>query len=84
MKTFKSAIGALYSLYKGETVQQLANGIDCSLLGAGGAFPHTHPGNIPMHAWSSFVPYAIGCGCSVIVSASWRNHCGKRCDLQDS
>jgi malonate-semialdehyde dehydrogenase (acetylating)/methylmalonate-semialdehyde dehydrogenase len=28
------------------------------------------PGNIPMHAWSSFVPYALAAGCSVVVSPS--------------
>ena len=28
------------------------------------------PGNIPMHAWSSFVPYALACGCSVLVKPS--------------
>jgi malonate-semialdehyde dehydrogenase (acetylating)/methylmalonate-semialdehyde dehydrogenase len=28
------------------------------------------PNNIPMHAWSSFVPYAIASGCPVIVSPS--------------
>jgi malonate-semialdehyde dehydrogenase (acetylating)/methylmalonate-semialdehyde dehydrogenase len=74
IENIESAIGALYSLYKGEAVQQLANGIDCSLLWEPvGPFLVLTPGNIPMHAWSSFVPYAIGCGCTVIVSASWQN-----------
>ncbi len=74
IENIESALGALYSLYKGETVQQLANGIDCSLLWEPvGPFLILTPGNIPMHAWSSFVPYAIGCGCPVIVSASWQN-----------
>jgi malonate-semialdehyde dehydrogenase (acetylating)/methylmalonate-semialdehyde dehydrogenase len=74
IENIESAIGALYSLYKGESVQQLARGIDCSLLWEPvGPFLILTPGNIPMHAWSSFVPYAIGCGCTVIVSPSWQN-----------
>jgi malonate-semialdehyde dehydrogenase (acetylating)/methylmalonate-semialdehyde dehydrogenase len=28
------------------------------------------PNNIPMHAWSSYVPYAIASGCPVVVSPS--------------
>ncbi|NCO60587.1 MAG: aldehyde dehydrogenase [Deltaproteobacteria bacterium CG_4_8_14_3_um_filter_51_11] len=74
IENIESAIGALYSLYKGESVQQLARGIDCSMLWEPvGPFLILTPGNIPMHAWSSFVPYAIGCGCTVIVSPSWQN-----------
>ncbi len=74
IENIESAIGALYSLYKGEAVQQLARGIDCSLLWEPvGPFLILTPGNIPMHAWSSFVPYAIGCGCTVVVSPSWQN-----------
>jgi malonate-semialdehyde dehydrogenase (acetylating)/methylmalonate-semialdehyde dehydrogenase len=74
IENIESALGALYSLYKGEAVQQLARGIDCLLLWEPvGVFLILTPGNIPMHAWSSFVPYAIGCGCTVIVSPSWQN-----------
>jgi len=35
-----------------------------------GPFLIVTPGNIPMHAWSSFVPYALAAGCSVVVSPS--------------
>ena len=28
------------------------------------------PNNIPMHAWSSYVPYALASGCPVVVSPS--------------
>ncbi|MFH1954297.1 MAG: aldehyde dehydrogenase family protein, partial [Pseudomonadota bacterium] len=35
-----------------------------------GAFLIITPGNIPMHAWSSFVPYAMAAGCTVVVSPS--------------
>jgi malonate-semialdehyde dehydrogenase (acetylating) / methylmalonate-semialdehyde dehydrogenase len=38
-----------------------------------GVFVMILPGNIPTHSWSSFVPYALACGCSVIISPSWQN-----------
>ena len=71
MENIEAAGSALYSLYKGEHVEQLANGIDCYLLREPvGPFLIITPGNIPMHAWSSFVPYALACGCTVIVKPS--------------
>ena len=71
MENIEAAGSALYSLYKGEHVDQLANGIDCYLLREPvGPFLIITPGNIPMHAWSSFVPYALACGCTVIVKPS--------------
>ncbi len=74
IENIESAIGALYNLYKGEHVKQLATGIDCYMIWEPvGVFLILTPGNIPIHAWSSFVPYAIGCGCTVIVSPSWQN-----------
>lgn len=74
IENVESALSALHSLYKGEHVMQLARGIDCYLIWEPvGPFLILTPGNIPMHAWSSFVPYALGCGCTVIVSPSWQN-----------
>ncbi|MCX5831903.1 MAG: aldehyde dehydrogenase family protein [Deltaproteobacteria bacterium] len=71
MENIEAAGSALYSLYKGEHVDQLATGIDCYLLREPvGVFLIMTPGNIPMHAWSSFVPYALACGCTVIVKPS--------------
>jgi malonate-semialdehyde dehydrogenase (acetylating)/methylmalonate-semialdehyde dehydrogenase len=35
-----------------------------------GVFLIITPSNIPMHAWSSFVPFALATGCSVVVSPS--------------
>ncbi|MCS7281216.1 MAG: aldehyde dehydrogenase family protein [Desulfobacterota bacterium] len=73
IENIESASGALYSFYKGEYVQQLAQGIDCYMLWEPvGVFLIITPGNIPMHAWSSFVPYALACGCTVVVSPSWQ------------
>jgi malonate-semialdehyde dehydrogenase (acetylating)/methylmalonate-semialdehyde dehydrogenase len=71
MENIEAAGSALYSLYKGEHVDQLATGIDCYLLREPmGVFLIITPGNIPMHAWSSFVPFALACGCTVIVKPS--------------
>jgi malonate-semialdehyde dehydrogenase (acetylating)/methylmalonate-semialdehyde dehydrogenase len=73
IENIESASGAMYSLYKGEHVEQLATGIDCYLIWEPvGVFLILTPGNIPMHAWSSFVPYALACGCPVIVAPSWQ------------
>lgn len=73
IENIESASGAMYGFYKGEYVQQLAQGIDCFMLWEPvGVFLIITPGNIPMHAWSSFVPYALACGCTVVVSPSWQ------------
>jgi malonate-semialdehyde dehydrogenase (acetylating)/methylmalonate-semialdehyde dehydrogenase len=62
-------IGVL--LTKGEYVTELARGLDQALYWEPrGVFLIITPNNIPMHAWSSFVPYAIASGCPVIVSPS--------------
>lgn len=71
MENIEAAGSALYSLYKGEHVDQLATGIDCYLLREPvGVFLIITPGNVPMHSWSSFVPFALACGCTVIVKPS--------------
>jgi malonate-semialdehyde dehydrogenase (acetylating) / methylmalonate-semialdehyde dehydrogenase len=71
LENIEAAGSVLYSLYKGEHMDQLATGIDCYLLREPvGVFLIITPGNIPMHAWSSFVPYALACGCTVIVKPS--------------
>lgn len=71
MENIEAAGSSMYSVYKGEHVDQLATGIDCYLLREPvGVFMIITPGNIPMHAWSSFVPYALACGCTVIVKPS--------------
>ncbi|HOV90031.1 MAG TPA: aldehyde dehydrogenase family protein [Syntrophorhabdaceae bacterium] len=73
IENIESASGAMYSFYKGEYVEQLATGIDCYMSWEPvGVFLILTPGNIPMHAWSSFVPYALACGCTVIVAPSWQ------------
>ena len=72
IENIESACSALYGLAKqNEHMDQLANGIDQYLVWEPlGAFLIITPGNIPMHAWSSFVPYALAAGCTVVVSPS--------------
>jgi malonate-semialdehyde dehydrogenase (acetylating)/methylmalonate-semialdehyde dehydrogenase len=72
IENIESACSALYGLVKrNEHMDQLARGIDQYLIWEPlGAFLIVTPGNIPMHAWSSFVPYALAAGCTVVVSPS--------------
>jgi malonate-semialdehyde dehydrogenase (acetylating)/methylmalonate-semialdehyde dehydrogenase len=74
IENIEAAGSSMYGVYKGEHVEQLATGIDCYRVREPvGVFLILTPGNIPMHAWSSFVPYALACGCTVVVSPSWHN-----------
>ena len=72
IENIESACSALYGLVRrNEHIDQLARGIDQYLIWEPlGAFLIVTPGNIPMHAWSSFVPYALAAGCTVVVSPS--------------
>ncbi len=72
LENVESACAAVYGLPKqNEHVLNLARGIDEYLTWEPlGAFLIVTPGNIPMHAWSSFVPYALAAGCTVVISPS--------------
>lgn len=71
IENIESACSALLLLTKGEYVTDLARGLDQALIWEPrGVFLIVTPNNIPMHAWSSFVPYAIASGCPVVVSPS--------------
>ncbi len=71
IENIESACSALLLLTKGEYVTELARGLDQALYWEPrGVFLIITPNNIPMHAWSSYVPYAIASGCPVIVSPS--------------
>lgn len=71
IENIESACSALMLLTKGEQVNDLAKGLDQTLFWEPrGVFLIITPNNIPMHAWSSFVPYAIASGCPVVVSPS--------------
>jgi len=72
IENIESACSAAYGLaQRNEHIDSLANGIDMWLTWEPlGPFLIVTPGNIPMHAWSSFVPYALAAGCSVVISPS--------------
>ncbi len=72
IENIESACSAAYGMAaRNEHIDELANGIDMWLTWEPlGPFLIVTPGNIPMHAWSSFVPYALAAGCSVVVSPS--------------
>jgi len=72
IENIESACSAIYELRRdNEHMEQVARGIDQYLHWEPlGPFLIVTPGNIPMHAWSSFVPYALAAGCTVVVSPS--------------
>ncbi|MFH0822486.1 MAG: aldehyde dehydrogenase family protein [Pseudomonadota bacterium] len=72
IENIESACSAAYGMAaRNEHVDDLAGGIDMWLTWEPlGPFLIVTPSNIPMHAWSSFVPYALAAGCSVVVSPS--------------
>ena len=72
IENIESACSAAYGMAaRNEHIDQLAQGIDMWLTWEPlGPFLIVTPGNIPMHAWSSFVPYALAAGCPVVVSPS--------------
>lgn len=72
IENIESACSGAYGLAaRNEHMDSLANGIDMWLTWEPlGVFLIVTPANIPMHAWSSFVPYALASGCSVVISPS--------------
>lgn len=72
IENIESACSAAYqTASRNEHCDNLAGGIDMWLTWEPiGPCLIITPGNIPMHAWSSFVPYALAAGCSVVVSPS--------------
>ena len=72
LENIESACSAAYGIVKENAgILNLAGGIDEYLFWEPlGAFLIVTPGNIPMHAWSSFVPYALAAGCTVVISPS--------------
>jgi malonate-semialdehyde dehydrogenase (acetylating)/methylmalonate-semialdehyde dehydrogenase len=72
IENVESACSAAYGMAsRNEHIDQLATGIDMWLTWEPlGPFLIVTPNNIPMHAWSSFVPYALAAGCPVVISPS--------------
>ena len=71
LENIESACAVAYTLAKGENMQNVSPGIDQTLIREPlGVFGIVTPFNIPMHGWSSYVPYAIALGCTVVVKPS--------------
>lgn len=71
IENIETACSALLLQTKGDYISELARTIDQTMyLEPRGVFLIITPNNIPMHAWSSYVPYALASGCPVIVSPS--------------
>ena len=72
IENIESACSAAYGMAaRNEHIDNLANGIDMWLTWEPlGPFLIVTPSNIPIHAWSSFVPYALAAGCPVVISPS--------------
>jgi len=71
IENIESAAAALLLMTKGEYVSDLARGLDQTLYWEPrGVFLIVTPCNIPMHAWSSYAPYALAAGCPIIISPS--------------
>ena len=72
IENIESACSAVYGMpARNEHIDNLATGIDQWLSWEPvGAFLILTPSNIPTHAWSSFVPYALAAGCSIILKPS--------------
>jgi malonate-semialdehyde dehydrogenase (acetylating)/methylmalonate-semialdehyde dehydrogenase len=72
IENIESACSALYGLAnRNEHMDQVARDIDQYLIWEPlGPFLIITPGNVPMHSWSGFVPYALAAGCTVVVSPS--------------
>ena len=72
IENIESACSAAYGMAaRNEHLDNLAQGIDMWMTWEPvGPCLIITPSNIPMHAWSSFVPYALAAGCSVVVSPS--------------
>ncbi|MEM4269809.1 MAG: aldehyde dehydrogenase family protein, partial [Candidatus Caldarchaeum sp.] len=71
IENVESAAALAYTLAKGEKMVNISPDIDQELIREPlGCFAVITPFNIPLHAWSSYVPYAIALGCTVVLKPS--------------
>ncbi|MCS6768975.1 MAG: aldehyde dehydrogenase family protein [Candidatus Caldarchaeum sp.] len=71
LENVEAAAAIAYTLAKGENMINISPGIDQELIREPlGCFAVITPFNIPLHAWSSYVPYAIALGCTVVMKPS--------------
>jgi malonate-semialdehyde dehydrogenase (acetylating)/methylmalonate-semialdehyde dehydrogenase len=71
IENIEAAAAIAYTLAKGEKMLNIAPDIDQELIREPlGCFAVITPFNIPLHAWSSYIPYAIALGCTVVLKPS--------------
>ncbi|GBC69108.1 Methylmalonate semialdehyde dehydrogenase [acylating] [archaeon HR01] len=71
IENVEAAAALAYTLAKGEKMVNVSPDIDQELIREPlGCFAVITPFNIPLHAWSSYVPYAIALGATVVLKPS--------------
>ncbi len=71
IENVESAAALAYTYAKGENMLNVSPDVDQTLIREPlGVFAIITPFNIPLHAWSSYVPYAIALGCSIVLKPS--------------
>ncbi|MCS6784514.1 MAG: aldehyde dehydrogenase family protein [Candidatus Caldarchaeum sp.] len=71
LENIEAAASLAYTLAKGEKMVNISPDIDQELIREPlGCFAVITPFNIPLHAWSSYVPYAIALGATVVLKPS--------------
>jgi len=72
LENIEAAVSIAYTLSKGELMINIETGIidEYLIREPLGAFAILTPFNIPLHAWSSFIPYAIALGASTVLKPS--------------
>ncbi|MEM1936636.1 MAG: aldehyde dehydrogenase family protein [Candidatus Caldarchaeum sp.] len=71
LENVEAAAAIAYTLAKGEKMVNISPDIDQELIREPlGCFAVITPFNIPLHAWSSYVPYAIAVGATVVLKPS--------------
>ncbi|MEM1946780.1 MAG: aldehyde dehydrogenase family protein [Candidatus Caldarchaeum sp.] len=71
LENVEAAAALAYTLAKGENMTNVSPDIDQELIREPlGCFAIITPFNIPLHAWSSYVPYAIALGATVVLKPS--------------
>ena len=71
LENVEAAASLAYTLAKGEKMVNISPDIDQELIREPlGCFAVITPFNIPLHAWSSYVPYAIALGATVVLKPS--------------
>lgn len=71
LENVEAAAAIAYTLAKGENMINISPEIDQELIREPlGCFAIITPFNIPLHSWSSYVPYAVALGATVVLKPS--------------